>query len=179
MYEPKVTLANLSVIIPTAPQFAPVRVMRIFERILNPDEKKLPDDFFWLGTKPLLTLCTQNFDFIFFGKPKFNFGTFAFYKKFKPLFRGWVTKNSVKKFTLVGHGLNVFLITRASVRGKFISVNFRLCDGSGVAVRKDRLVRLGEWQRRFGRTKQSRHQVFLPDGIFAVWLEVLVPTYST
>jgi hypothetical protein len=30
----------------------------------------------------------------------------------------------------------------------------RLCDGSGVAVRKDRFVRLGEWQRCFGRTIQ-------------------------
>jgi hypothetical protein len=27
------------------------------------------------------------------------------------------------------------------VRGKIVSVNFRLCDESGVAVRKDRIVR--------------------------------------
>ena len=68
---------------------------------------------------------------------------------------------------------------RGSVRGKMGGVNFRLCDGSGVAVRKDRLTRLGEWQRRFGRTKQSRHQVFWPDVIFAVWPEVLAPSETT
>jgi hypothetical protein len=43
---------------------------------------------------------------------------------------------------------------RVIVRWKISGVNFRLCDGSGVAVRKDRLVRLGEWQRHFGRTNQ-------------------------
>jgi hypothetical protein len=53
------------------------------------------------------------------------------------------------------------ILLRMSLRWKFTSINFRLCDGSGVAVRKDRLVRLGEWQRRFGRAKIVPAQSFL------------------
>src|SRR5271170_7975779 len=44
----------------------------------------------------------------------------------------------------------------AFLRGKRVTCFckiLRLCDGSGVAVRKDRLVRLGEWQPRFGRAE--------------------------
>jgi hypothetical protein len=55
---------------------------------------------------------------------------------------------------------NLYLLGFAKC-GELINVNFRLCDGSGVAVRKDRLVRLVELQRRFGRTNKFPAQSLL------------------